>query len=92
MDGMELLLEYLLVLNVLGFSMMGIDKRRAKKGKWRISERRLMLCAVFGGSVGALLGMQCFRHKTKHPKFYVGIPVILVVQVGIGILAWMRWM
>jgi len=92
MDGMKLFLGYLLVLNVLGFSMMGIDKRRAKKGKWRIPERRLMLCAVFGGSVGALLGMQCFRHKTKHPKFSVGIPVILVVQVVAGGLVWWKWM
>lgn len=92
MDGMKLLLGYLLVLNVLGFLMMGIDKRRAKKGKWRIPERRLMLCAVFGGSVGALLGMQCFRHKTKHPKFSVGIPVILVLQVVAGGLVWWKWM
>lgn len=92
MDGMELLLWYLLVLNVLGFSMMGIDKRRAKKGKWRIPERRLMLCAVFGGSVGALFGMQCFRHKTKHAKFSVGIPVILAVQVVAGGLVWWKWM
>lgn len=90
MDWMKLLLVYLLVLNIIGFIMMGIDKRRAKKGKWRISEARLMLCAAFGGSIGAFLGMKCFRHKTKHPKFYVGIPVILVVQVLAVAWVWMK--
>lgn len=90
MDWMKLLLVYLLVLNIIGFIMMGIDKRRAKKGKWRISEARLMLCVVFGGSIGAFLGMKCFRHKTKHPKFYVGIPVILVVQVLAVVWVWMK--
>ena len=90
MDWIKLLLMYLLVLNVVGFTWMGIDKRRAKKGKWRISERSLILCAVLGGSVGSLLGMRCFRHKTKHPKFYIGIPVIFVLQVVAGVLIWMQ--
>lgn len=79
---LRLLVVYLLVMNVAAFAAMGIDKRRARKGAWRIPERVLFGLAIFGGSVGALTGMYTFRHKTRHRSFTVGMPVILVVQLA----------
>ena len=72
---------YLIGINVLTFLVYGVDKWKAKRDKWRIPEDTLIWLAVAGGSVGALLGMYLFRHKTKHWKFQIGIPVILLVQV-----------
>lgn len=74
-------LAYLVIMNLIGFVSMWSDKRKAKLGKWRTPESRLIMIAVLGGSVGSLLGMKKFRHKTKHAKFYVGIPVILMIQI-----------
>ncbi|SET36944.1 DUF1294 domain-containing protein [[Clostridium] polysaccharolyticum] len=76
---------YVLLINLIGYYSMWSDKRKAKKGAWRTPESTLIMIAVLGGSLGSLMGMKKFRHKTKHLKFYVGIPVILVVQV---VLAW----
>lgn len=73
---------YLIVINVAAFCIYGIDKQKAVKGKWRISERTLILLAVSGGSVGAWAGMQVFRHKTKHALFVVGVPLIFFVELG----------
>lgn len=78
---MKYLLLYLLLINALGFALMLIDKWKAKHNRWRIPEATLMVVAALGGSVGSLLGMYTVRHKTKHIKFTLGIPVILVVQV-----------
>jgi len=78
---MKYLLLYLLIINALGFLLMLIDKWKAKKNRWRIREATLMTVAALGGSVGSLLGMYTVRHKTKHLKFVLGIPVILVVQI-----------
>ena len=79
---------YIVVLNLIGFLSMGIDKSRAKKGDWRIPERTLFLIALLGGSVGSILGMQVFRHKTKHKSFLVGMPLILALQLLLlGLLA-----
>ncbi len=75
------LLVYLLLVNLIAFILYGIDKRRAKKRYWRIPERRLIGIAVIGGSIGALLGIRVFHHKTLHKKFTVGIPVILALQL-----------
>ncbi len=72
---------YLLVVNVVAFALMGIDKSRAKRGAWRIPERTLFLPVVLFGSLGGTLGMLTFRHKTKHWYFKYGFPVLLVVQV-----------
>lgn len=72
---------YLLIINVVGFAMMGIDKNRAKRGEWRIPEKTLFTCALLGGSLGTTLGMSTFRHKTKHWYFKYGMPLILVAQV-----------
>lgn len=71
----------LLTLNLLTFIIYGIDKFKAKKSKWRIPESTLLLLAVIGGSIGAWLGLQVWRHKTQHKKFYIGIPMILTLQV-----------
>ena len=76
----KLLIAYLLLINALGFGLMLLDKWKAKKNRWRIRESTLMLVAALGGSVGSLLGMYAVRHKTKHLKFTLGIPLILVAQ------------
>lgn len=78
----ELILLYLLIINAIGFLLMLVDKFKAKKNLWRIPEATLMLTAVLGGSVGCLIGMYTVRHKTKHPKFTLGIPLILAVQLA----------
>lgn len=72
---------YLVLINLLSFIAFGMDKRRAKKGAWRIPEATLLAWAIMGGSVGSGLGMLVFRHKTKHIKFALGIPLILAVQI-----------
>lgn len=79
---MELILIYLLIVNAAGFVLMLVDKFKAKKKLWRIPEATLISVAAIGGSIGALAGMYAFRHKTKHPKFTIGIPVILVLQIA----------
>lgn len=76
-------LIYLLVVNVIGFIIMGVDKKRAIRGAFRISEASLFFVAFIGGSLGSIIGMQHFRHKTKHWYFQYGIPVILMVQIAL---------
>ena len=75
---------YLVLINIITFALYAIDKLNAKTDSWRISERMLILFAVAGGSVGALLGMYICRHKIRKPKFKIGIPVILVVQMAMA--------
>ena len=79
---------YLIIVNALGFLLMLIDKAKAKKKKWRIPEKTLMTVAAIGGSVGSLLGMYVVRHKTKHPKFTIGIPLILALQTIALVIVW----
>lgn len=79
---LKLIAIYLIIINIAGFAAMGIDKGRAKREAWRIPESVLIGFAVVGGSVGAILGMSTFHHKTKHPKFYIGLPLILVLQLA----------
>jgi uncharacterized membrane protein YsdA (DUF1294 family) len=76
-----ILLVYAAVINLCGFFSMGIDKYKAMHHKWRISEKMLFFFAILGGSVGSILGMQIFRHKTKHWYFVAGMPAILIVQL-----------
>lgn len=76
---------YLLIMNVSAFAAMGIDKKRAQKGRYRISEKTLFFQAIIGGSGGTFMGMYHFRHKTKNRKFVVGIPIIFFVQLIIVI-------
>lgn len=78
---MKLLILYLLTVNAFGFLLMLVDKYKAKNNLWRIPEATLMGVAAIGGSVGALIGMYLVRHKTKHLKFTIGIPVILALQL-----------
>ena len=82
---MRLLILYLLIMNAAGVLSMLADKRRAKKKLWRIPEATLLAIAVLGGSIGSLVGMYAFRHKTRHIKFTLGIPGILIAQL---VLAW----
>lgn len=77
----EALLYYLIAINVVTFLFYGIDKWKAKQGSWRISEATLLILAVIGGSIGALLGMKVWRHKTMHKKFKYGLPLILIIQI-----------
>lgn len=76
-----MLILYFFTINALGFLLMLVDKHKARKNRWRIPEATLMGVAVLGGSIGSLIGMYTVRHKTKHPKFTVGIPLILIVQL-----------
>ena len=80
-----LLLLYLLIINALGFALMLADNGKARKNLWRIPEATLMAVAALGGSVGSLLGMYAVRHKTKHLKFTVGIPLILGLQLLLAV-------
>ena len=77
------LLYYLIVINVVTFLVYGIDKVKAKRGYWRISEVTLLMLAVIGGSIGALLGMKVWHHKTMHKKFKYGLPLILLAQIAL---------
>ena len=77
------LLYYLIVINILTFAVYGIDKWKARQGSWRISEATLLMLAVIGGTIGALLGMQVWRHKTMHLKFKYGLPMILLAQIDL---------
>ena len=76
-----LLIVYLLLINIAAFALFGADKKRARRGDWRISEKALFLSAVLGGSLGAMIGMRFFHHKTRHWYFVIGIPAILVLQI-----------
>lgn len=80
----RILIYYLLAVNVVTFLVYGVDKLKAKKGKWRIPESTLLLMAAVGGSVGAWLGMSLWRHKTQHKKFKFGVPAIFVVQIALS--------
>ena len=79
----ETLLYYLIAINIVTLIVYGIDKVKAMKGKWRISEATLLLLAVIGGSVGAWLGMKTWHHKTMHKKFKYGLPLILLAQIAL---------
>jgi uncharacterized membrane protein YsdA (DUF1294 family) len=72
---------YILLINLIGFFAMLIDKKKAQKGKWRIPEKTLLIITLLGGGVGTILGMYMFRHKTKKLKFTIGFPVILILEI-----------
>ena len=81
-----LLMIYLVIINLIAFLTVGADKRRARRDRRRVRESTLFLLAAIGGSIGALLGMYVFRHKTRHWYFCVGIPAILILQIALPIL------
>ena len=80
---------YLLILNILGFAFMGIDKRRAIRSAFRIPEATLFAIAILGGSIGSILGMHLFRHKTKHWYFLFGMPIILILQIALVVFLYL---
>lgn len=82
----KLILLYLLIVNAVSFLLMLVDKRKAQKKLWRIPESTLLLSAAMGGSIGSLWGMYKFRHKTKHLKFTLGVPAILILQIAAAFL------
>ena len=77
------IMYYLIVINIVTFLVYGIDKWKAKQGSWRISEATLLILAVFGVSIGALLVMKVWHHKTQHKKFKYGLPLILLAQIAL---------
>lgn len=81
MNVIQIIILYGIGVNVIAYILMGVDKHKAKKHTYRISERTLWGCAIIGGSIGALVGMKQFRHKTKHRSFVIGMPLLITVQV-----------
>ena len=86
LNPLHIALIYLAIINVITFFLFGIDKLKAKRSKWRVSEAMLLGMAAIGGSIGAWLGMMVWHHKTLHKKFRYGIPLIILIQVGL--LVW----
>ena len=86
MNPITFLIIYFVIINIVGFAIMGIDKRKAIKRAFRIPEATLFIVALIGGSVGSILGMQVFRHKTRHWYFVFGMPAILVIQIALIVL------
>ena len=80
----DIIVSYLVMMNAVGLAAMGLDKKKAIKNEWRIPEKTLFLVSIIGGSVGTLVGMYLFRHKTKHWYFVVGMPLILIAHVVVG--------
>ena len=85
-----ILICYLLIMNIIGIAVMGIDKAKAKRHAWRIPEKVLFLVSLLGGSIGTWAGMYIFRHKTKHWYFVVGMPAILILQIVAGVWGFMK--
>lgn len=81
-------LIYLTAINVVTFFLYGVDKWRAKRSKWRVSEAALIWMAVLGGSIGAWLGMKAWHHKTRHAKFKYGLPLILIILIAVAVGIW----
>ena len=77
---------YLVIVNIIGFLAMYLDKQKAKKGSWRIQEKTLMMLTALGGGIGTLTGMYVFRHKTKKLKFTIGVPVIIIAEILLVII------
>lgn len=83
--SLQNIIIYLIIVNMLGILIMFIDKRKAEKGKWRIPEKTLFIITLIGGSIGTIVGMYTFRHKTQKLKFTLGFPAILIIQVIIAV-------
>ena len=86
----EYLLWYLAAVNLITFTVYGADKARAKRGAWRVPEKTLFLLPLLGGSIGALLGMWVFRHKTRHWYFVWGVPLILLAQIALAVWLYVK--
>ena len=86
MNAVTLIIVYLIIINLITFTTMGVDKSKARKRSWRIPESTLFVLALIGGSIGSIVGMHLFRHKTKHWYFLYGMPAILIIQILIVII------
>ena len=84
-DNIGMVILYLFIINLIGFLAMGIDKTKAQHGMWRTREKTLFTIALIGGSIGSICGMYKFRHKTQHPTFTYGMPIILIAQIATAI-------
>ena len=82
---MQNIIIYLIIINIIGFSVMYIDKQKAKKGKWRIPEKTIFIITVLGGGIGTISGMYAFRHKTQKLHFTIGLPTITILEI-IGVI------
>ncbi len=89
-NPLSILWLWLGIINLAAFIAMGADKRKAVHGAWRTPEKTLFLLAAIGGSVGGIAGMYAFRHKTKHRKFFLGFPLILIFQLAVGIFIYLN--
>lgn len=85
------IIYYLLAINIITFLAMWLDKRKARKGSWRISEKALFTLVLLGGGVGGILGMYIFRHKTQKPRFVVGFPFILLFEIAVEIFLYFQF-
>lgn len=81
---------YLIAMNLFGFLIMWIDKKKAQHSKWRIKENTLFIIAALGGSIGTIIGMYTFRHKTQKTKFILGFPAIIIIQILVVIGIWFK--
>lgn len=88
---MKVFLYYFCVINLVAVFLYGLDKYKAKKDRWRIPEKVLIGIAMIGGSIGALVGMKMFHHKTKKMKFYLGVPVILILQAVLAVYIYVKF-
>ena len=79
--GLRNIIIYLIIINIIGFFAMGIDKFKAKRGSWRIPENTLFMFTILGGGIGTITGIYIFRHKTKKKKFTIGMPAILILEI-----------
>ncbi|MDC7294103.1 MULTISPECIES: DUF1294 domain-containing protein [unclassified Butyrivibrio] len=90
MNSLIITIGYFVIINILGFALMGIDKRKARTNAFRIPEATLFTIAILGGSIGSTAGMHVFRHKTKHWYFKFGMPIIIVLQaILVGLFIWL---
>ncbi|MGJ7912782.1 DUF1294 domain-containing protein [Neobacillus sp. LXY-1] len=88
-DGKMIVLITYLIINLIGFIIMGVDKKKAEKHQYRIPERTLWLVALFGGAIGTTAGMQLFRHKTKHASFKFGFPLLAIIELILFLKLWL---
>ncbi|WP_057911474.1 DUF1294 domain-containing protein [Peribacillus muralis] len=91
MQGVWFIVAYIIITNIIGFAIMGIDKRKARNREYRIAEKTLWFWAVIGGGTGAFLGMKHFRHKTKHAAFKWGLPLLMILQIALLIKIFIQW-
>lgn len=84
------LIIYLIIINVVTFLAMWLDKRKAERGKWRTSEQTLFVLVLLGGGIGGIAGMYTFRHKTQKPRFVVGFPAILIFEILVALYLFLR--